>query len=107
MDGCAWLNGTGFGTCLGSFALSPASFLTIPFEDAVSQLINAENPHPVYCLVGLRDDASVETCLDNPDLTFVDYGYIENHGLELFQPNKGPNPLELFLEFITVALTGD
>ncbi|MCJ7735481.1 MAG: hypothetical protein MUP11_13160 [Anaerolineales bacterium] len=107
VDGCAWLNQSGLGICRGSFALSPASLLTVPFDDAVSQLTNEESPHPVYCLVGLRDDASVETCSNNTDLTFVDYGYIENHGMELIQPNKDPNPLELLLEFIGISLAGE
>ena len=103
---CAFLNDNNSGHCLGSFALSPASLLTIPNEDLVGQLINNESPVPVYCLYGLRDDASVETCANIPGITLVDYGYIENHGMELLQPNQNPDPLVLLQEFIQISLTG-
>lgn len=102
--GCSWLNRSGSGSCLGSFLLSPASLLTIAFEKSADDLLKQEPALPVYCLIGLRDDASVETCLDYPGLTLVDYGYIDNHGLELLQPDVGENPLNLLQEFISAAL---
>jgi hypothetical protein len=102
--GCAYLNGTDLGSCLGSFSLSPGSLLTIPYDDMVGELMDQEPPLPVYCLFGLRDDASVETCTDIPGLNAVDYGYIEDHGLELVQPGLDPDPLFLFEEFIETAL---
>lgn len=104
--GCTWMNQVGFGSCKGSFSLSPASLLTMPYEELANQLIGSEPPHPVYCLYGLRDDASVETCSDIPGLISVDFGYIENHGFELFQPNQDPDPLVLLNEFINISLTG-
>jgi len=104
--GCAWMNQAGFGSCLGSFSLSPASLLTIAYEDLSNQLINSEPSLPVYCLYGLRDDASVETCSGIPGLVSVDYGYIENHGFELIQSGQDPDPLILLNEFITMSLAG-
>ncbi len=104
--GCAWMNQVGFGSCLGSFSLSPASLLTLAYEELSNQLVNSEPPLPVYCLYGLRDDASVETCSGMPGLVSVDYGYIENHGFELIQPGQDPDPLVLLNEFITASLTG-
>ena len=59
------------------------------------------------CLYGLRDDASVETCSEEPGITGYDYGYIENHGLELIQPGYYVDPLGLMIEFIQVSLNGD
>jgi len=104
--GCAWVNQAGFGSCTGSFSLSPASLLTIPYEELAKQLISAEPSLPIYCLFGLRDDASVETCLDLPGLVAVDYGYIENHGFELIQPGQVQDPLLLLNEFINLSLAG-
>jgi hypothetical protein len=100
------LNETELGTCRGSFALSPASFLTLPFGDSARKLIHYKYRLPVYCLFGLRDDASVENCSDVLGLTVIDYGYIENHGMELFQPDVPPNPLTLLDEFLLAALSG-
>ena len=104
INGCAWLNQSGLGKCRGAFALSPGSLLLVPFENAALELLHNEPPIPVYCLYGLRDDASVETCSAVPDAKLVDYGYIDNHGFELLQPLKGPDPLLLLLEFINTAL---
>ena len=104
INGCAWLNQSGLGKCRGAFALSPGSLLLVPFENAAYELLHNEPPIPVYCLYGLRDDASVETCSAVPDAKLVDYGYIDNHGFELLQPQKGPDPLLLLLEFINTAL---
>ena len=105
--GCSWLNQQDLGTCRGSFLLSPGSMLTIPFDSKAEELLNQDHPLPVYCLIGLRDDASVETCSDIQGLTLVDYGYIENHGFELIQPDIGENPLLLLQEFIGSALSGE
>ena len=104
--GCAWMNQVGFGSCKGSFSLSPASLLTLPYDELANQLIGSEPPLPVYCLFGLRDDASVETCSDIAGLIPVDYGYIENHGFELIQPGQSTDPLVLLNEFINISLTG-
>jgi len=106
MYGCAWMNQVGFGSCKGSFSLSPASLLTLPYDELVNQLIETEPPLPVYCLFGLRDDASVETCSDLAGIIPVDYGYIENHGFELIQPGQNLDPLVLLNEFINISLTG-
>ncbi len=104
--GCSWLNKQDQGTCRGSFLLSPGSTLTIPFDLLAAEL-SLDRSLPIYCLIGLRDDASVETCFDIPGLTLVDYGYIENHGFELVQPEIGRNPLLLLQEFIGSALSGE
>jgi len=103
--GCTSLNRSGLGECKGSYALSPGSLLTIPFENGADELIQNDPPRPVYCLYGLRDDASVETCSAVPDARQVDYGYIENHGFELIQPLQNPDPLLLLLELIETALS--
>ncbi len=104
INGCVWLNQSGLGKCRGTFGLSPGSLLLIPYENAALELLQNEPPVPVYCLYGLRDDASVETCSAVPEAILVDYGYIDNHGFELLQPLKGPDPLILLLEFINKAL---
>jgi len=103
--GCASLNQSGLGECRGSYALSPGSLLTIPFENGANELIYNDPPRPIYCVYGLRDDAAVETCSAVPDARQIDYGYIENHGFELLQPIQNPDPLLLLLELINTALS--
>ena len=103
---CAWMNTTGLGTCLGSFVLSPSSSLTVDFSSATDVLLAQEKPGLVYCLFGLQDDASRETCLDYPGIRSIDFGYIDNHGLELVIFNRSPNPLDYLQDFILEALGG-
>ena len=106
VDSCAWLNTTGLGTCLGALALSPSSSLTVDFQGAADALIAQENPARVYCVFGLQDEASMETCLDYPGIRSIDYGYVEYHGLELIQFSRRPDPLNIFQEFILEAIGG-
>ena len=91
---------------MGTFSLSPASLITVPYDELVSELLAFDPSSQVYCLYGLRDDASVETCAEQTEISKVDYGYIENHGLELFQPGKTPDPLVLLIEFIESSIAG-
>jgi hypothetical protein len=104
VDACAWINTTNLGTCLGSFALSPSSSLTIDFSDAVDALISQESPSLVYCLYGYLDDAAQETCSDYPGIRSISFGYLENHGLELVLFDRSPNTLDYLQDFIQEAL---
>ena len=105
VNGCVWLNQSGLGECRGAFALSPGSLLLVPFENVALELLQNDPSVPVYCLYGLRDDASVETCSAVPEAVLVDYGYVDYHGFELLQPLRAPDPLILLLEFIVTALS--
>lgn len=106
VDSCAWLNTTGLGTCLGAFALSPSSSLTVDFQSAADTLLAQESPARVYCVFGLQDEASTEICLDYPGIRSIDYGYVEYHGLELIQFSRRPDPLDILQEFILEATGG-
>jgi dienelactone hydrolase len=107
VDSCAWMNTTDLGRCKGAFALSPSSSLTIDFRDAAGSLLSQEDPVPVYCLYGLVDDASAETCADFPEIQAISYGYTEHHGLELILVDRRPDPLNVLQQFIEEALGGD
>lgn len=104
---CAWLNSTEIGKCLGVFALSPFSSLTIDFRESADALLDQEDPAPVYCLYGLQDDAASETCGDYPGIRAVNFGYIDDHGLELIHVDRRPAPLNILQEFILEALGGE
>ena len=105
--GCDWLNREGDGVCRGTFSLSPASLLTLPFDQLVNDLIGNEPGVNIYCLYGLRDDASLETCGELPGITGIDYGYIDKHGLELIQTGLQQDTLLHLLEFIQASVGGE
>jgi dienelactone hydrolase len=104
VDACAWMNTTDRGICLGAFALSPSSSLTIDFRTAATTLLSQETPAVVYCLYGLLDDAAEETCDNFPEIRAVSYGYVEAHGLELILVDRRPDPLQILQDFINDAL---
>lgn len=104
VDACSWWNQTGKGTCLGAFALSPGSFLTVPYDLAAGEILFQDPEGIVYCLYGRRDDAAMETCQLAPDAEIVDYGYIENHGMELIAPDLEQPTLLRLIDFLRSAL---
>ena len=106
VDACAWMNSSGSGTCLGGFALSPSSSLTIDFRTAVETIAAQETPGIVYCLYGSLDDAARETCGIDAAIRSINLGYIENHGLELITFTRSPDTLDYLQEFILEGLGG-
>ena len=107
VDACAWMNSTDLGTCLGGFAISPSSSLTVDFSAEVETLLAQEKPGLVYCLYGSLDDAARETCGIDADIRGINLGYIENHGLELITFARNPDTLDYLLEFILEGLGGE
>ena len=106
VDACAWMSSTDLGTCLGGFAISPSSSLTIDFRTAVEAITAQETPGIVYCLYGSLDDAARETCGIEIELKSINLGYIENHGLELITFTRSPDTLDYLQEFILAGLGG-
>jgi hypothetical protein len=106
VDGCAWLNTTDLGTCPGAFALSPSSLLTLDFRATTDALLTQDHHAEVYCLYGLYDVASTETCGDYQEIQAINYGYTYDRGLELILVDRRPDPLNLLQEFILEALEG-
>ncbi len=104
VNGCEWINNTDLGRCRGALALSPASYLTVPFEETALALLQ-DNPRVnLVCAFARRDDAVWETCSALPESTQVDYGYVDDHGMEIFQPQRDPNILRVLDQFIQDSL---
>ncbi len=103
-DGCGLHNQDG-GGCLGAFSLSPGSYLTMLYADAVSALVDQETPRPVWCLYAVGDSASAEACqsAEGADYRTVEYEG-GGHGMELVDPAVEPNALQLMLDFIQLVL---
>lgn len=104
VDGCAWLNANQAGQCRGAFAMSPASYLTVPFSEAAASLLEADPPLPVYCAFSRRDDGAWETCSDVEQARLIDYQYADFHGLEMIQLEREPHILTVLDEFIEASL---
>lgn len=114
VDSCSWVNSQGdeetlgnaevAARCRGAFALSPGSFLTVPYEQAAGDLLGENPPVEIYCHFARRDDGAVETCESVPEAEVFDYGYVPDHGLELIAPDLEHNALQLLIEFIKASL---
>ena len=87
VDGCAE-------GCLGALSLSPGSYLTVPYTDAVKTLDDAGKP--VNCVASEGDTTSANTCKEAAGENYQSFVYPGNeHGDEYYQ-----NPPEGFGQMI-------
>jgi hypothetical protein len=93
--------------CLGALALSPGSYLGVPFADAVVMVSNEDSPKPVWCAAAEGDGESAQTCSGASGTAYRTFIYEGGaHGMMLIQPSMDPDVLELVLEFVDLALGG-
>jgi len=106
-DGCYLFNQDSGGGCLGAFSLSPSSYLEMVYADVVTSLDTSEPPIPVWCLAAELDYNSPVTCNSaSGDVYRVQiYEGKSEHGMKLVDPVIEPNPLVLFLEFLSLIIT--
>ena len=103
-DGCYWLNLENENSCLGAFSLSPGSYLTVPYADAVDALGAEQPPKPDWCLSATGDVDSAQACqsASGDHYRMVQYDG-SMHGMMLIDPNVEPNVLLLILEFLELS----
>lgn len=104
VEACSWLNQSGKGRCHGFFAVSPGSYLTIPYDQTVVRLKEQDPEITMFCAFARRDDAAWETCESAPDEQVIDFGYVHLHGMELFQPGLQQNLLAEVDRFLIEAV---
>jgi hypothetical protein len=104
-DGCFWLNTESENSCLGALSLSPGSYLTVPYADAVDTLGAEQPPKPDWCLFAVQDTESAQACqsASGDHYRMEQYGG-SPHGMMLIGPDIEPNVLLLILEFLTLSL---
>lgn len=103
-DGCFWLNDQHENSCLGALSLSPGSYLTVPYQEAVKALEVEQPPKPVWCLYAEGDVDSAEACRSAAGDHYRVFNYEGRlHGMELIQPDVEPNALQLILEFLRLS----
>ncbi len=103
-DGCYWLNMENENSCLGAFSLSPGSYLSVPYADAVDALGAEQPPKPDWCLFADEDVDSAQACqsASGDHYRMVEYAGAM-HGMMLIDPNVEPNALLLILEFLGLS----
>jgi pimeloyl-ACP methyl ester carboxylesterase len=100
-DGCAYLNEQEGKLCRGAFSLSPGSYLTVPYDEAVTA-IDADG-HPAWCLYAPEDAKAVETCESASGEHYELLAYPNGgHGMVLIQP--GLDTLEKMLDFLALTV---
>lgn len=104
-DGCCLLNDEYENSCLGAMSLSPGSYLTIPYADAVRALGEETPAKPAWCLAATDDKPSAEACAAASGDHFRSFTYPGNpHGMMLVQPGLEPNVMLLMLDSLKLAL---
>jgi hypothetical protein len=105
VDGCDWLNQQFPNSCLGALSLSPGGYLTVRYQDAVSDLSAEQPPKPAWCLYAQGDGESKKACKDASGENYKSVEYTgSNHGMELIQPEVEPSALQLILDFLKLTV---
>lgn len=104
VDSCYWMNAAQGGTCLGAFALSPGSYLTVPYQDVVFELSAEDRARPVWCLFGKRDGGAAKTCRSGSQAQLMGWEHSDEHGLELITQAWEPSALDYLLQFLSSTL---
>jgi hypothetical protein len=104
-DGCYLLNKAFPGSCQGALSLSPGSYLTVPYGQAVAQLGADPTPRPAWCFYAVGDKASAQACksVQGPNYRVFDYQG-KDHGMQLVVPAAQPAVLPLVIEFLESTL---
>ncbi len=93
--------------CLGALALSPGSYLNIPFAEAVTALDAGVPPRPVWCLAAEGDGESAPTCRSASGDSYRAIAYPgSHHGMQLIRPGLDPDTMGIILEFLGITLGG-
>jgi dienelactone hydrolase len=88
--------------CLGALSLSPGSYLTVDYAEAVAAVDGAGKP--AWCLAAERDQDSAQACESaSGDHYRMEIYPGSDHGMQLIKPDAEPNTLELILEFLRLV----
>jgi hypothetical protein len=93
--------------CVGAVSLSPGSFLYVPYNEALAELRDAQDP-PVLCIASQEDGNCAEICRQGESVGLSDYqvhiyeGDVHGNHL-LFETNLTPPPLPIDLIFEWLA----
>ncbi len=107
-DACFWYNDQFDNGCLGALSLSPGSYLTISYGDAVGSLESQTPPKPAWCFYGVSDTESSITCQSTTGELYKTFEWEGSpHGMELIDPAIEPNAMALLLEFLDLTFELD
>jgi hypothetical protein len=103
-DGCFWLNDQVENSCLGALSLSPGSYLTVPYADAVQALGEEAPPKPVNCFYDPADQEAARACQSAGGDHYEAFEWTDGgHGMNLLRPELEPNAMKLILDFLARA----
>lgn len=103
-DGCFWHNEIFGDGCLGVLSLSPGSYLTVAYNEAVDKLGSETLAKPAWCFYATDDAASSEACqsASGEHYRMVEWQGGTWHGMELLDPARDPNAMQLILEWLAL-----
>lgn len=104
-DACLYLNQQGTGTCIGTLALSPGSYLMQDYPETVKQLGEISPDTKVEC-IGMEYEITI--CEYAASLGNSAFAYQKilgtNQGMTLFQKDLDPLPMQMLLDFLDDTL---
>ena len=104
-DGCFLHNDITIDSCLGALSISPGDYLTLPYADVVSSLMEEPEPKYVWCLWATGDVGAAGACNSASGEQYLSVEWAGSaHGMDLLRPEVEPNVLLKILDFITLVL---
>jgi hypothetical protein len=103
-DGCFRHNDLSMNSCLAALSISPGDYLTVPYADAVSSLMEETPPKHDWCLWATGDVGAAGACNSAMGDQYLSIEWAGSaHGMDLFRPEVEPNVLLKILDFITLV----
>jgi hypothetical protein len=105
VDGCLHLQNSSPGVCKGALSLSPDSYLNITFDQAVTELGQADPPIPVWCLAAPFQFAPCKRAEKSGNTAYASFEIPNGqHGTSMLRPGLNPLPMQLILDFLDEVL---
>lgn len=101
VDGCLYLQNLYPGACKGALSLSPDSYLNFTFDQAVTELGQADPPIPVWCLAAPFQFAPCKRAEKSGNTAYSSFEIPNGqHGTSMLRPGLDPLPMQLILDFL-------
>jgi len=93
------VDGCGANNCLGALSLSPGSYLTIPYTEAVKTMDDAGQT--VWCFYAVEDKGSASACQSASGEHYQTAEWPgDPHGMILLSPDIDPSAMQMILDFL-------
>ena len=101
VDGCLYLQEVSPGACMGALSLSPDSYLTLNYDQVITELGKADPPITAWCLAAPFQFDACKSAENTGNTAYASYEIPNGqHGTSMPRPGLDPLPMQLILDFL-------